>query len=251
MNPETGRRAKPAAHLRLFCFPNAGGGAALLHSWLNGLPSVIDMQPIHLPGRDRRRAEPPFVHMDALIRDVAGVMESSLDLPFALFGHSVGGLMAFEMARELRRRGLPAPVRLFVSAARAPQTTPSLAPIHHLPYQEFIDALVKRYDAIPAPVLADQELMQIFLPILRADLEILETYAYRPEAPLSCPITVLGGLQDSTVARSQLESWQQQTTDTCELHMFQGNHFFLREARPQILDRICSDLPLRSLIANG
>lgn len=189
--------------------------------------------------------------MEALIHQLAGELESFLDIPFALFGHSVGGLMAFEMARELRRRGFPAPLRLFVSSARAPQTPSTLSPIHHLPYHEFIEALVTRYAAMPAPVLADKELMQIFLPILRADLEILETYTFRPEAPLSCPITVMGGEQDSTVARTQLEAWTQQTSGICELHMFPGNHFFLKDARPQVLDRICQDLALAAMKASG
>jgi len=216
----------------------------LLHSWLNGLPEEVDLCPIHLPGREKRRLEPPFVRMDSLTRTLCGALEPFLDIPFALFGHSVGALMAFEMSCELRRRGLPAPARLFVSAHAAPQIPRSVEPIHQRPEPEFLDELIKRYDAIPSSILADRDLMGMFIPVLRADLEILETYTYRPEPPLACPISAFGGVLDSTVATSQLKAWQQQSVNSFRLHMFPGKHFFLKESRPQVLRAICSDLSL-------
>jgi medium-chain acyl-[acyl-carrier-protein] hydrolase len=216
----------------------------LLHSWLNGLPPEVDLCPIHLPGREKRRREPPFVRMESLVQTLAGALEPFLDIPFAFFGHSVGSLMAFEMTREFRRQGLGSPVRLFVSAHAAPQIPRFVEPIHQRPESEFIAELVKRYDAIPAVILEDKDMMEMFLPVLRADLEILETYTYRPEAPLDCPISTLGGVLDSTVATSQLEAWQQQTLHSFRLHMFPGKHFFLKEARPQVLRTICSDLSM-------
>jgi medium-chain acyl-[acyl-carrier-protein] hydrolase len=238
------RPPNAAAQLRLFCFPNAGGGVALLHSWLNGLPGEIDLCPIHLPGREKRRAEPPFVRMESLVHAVSDALEPFLEGPFALFGHSLGALMAFELARELRRRGLSSPARLFVSAHAPPQISRSAEPIHQLPEQEFVQGLIRRYDAIPAVVLENKELMEMFIPVLRTDLEILETYMYRPEPPLICPISAFGGVLDSTVATRQLEAWQQQTSSSFQLHMFPGKHFFLKEARPQVLRVICSDLGL-------
>jgi surfactin synthase thioesterase subunit len=235
-------RPKPAAQLRLFCFPNAGGGAALLHSWLNGLSEEIDLCPIHLPGRERRLHEPPFVRMDALVRTLLLDLEPYLDIPFALFGHSIGSLMAFEMAREIRRRGLRSPVRLFVSAHAAPQIPRAVEPIHQLEDPEFVEALIRRYDAIPSVILADKKMMEMFIPALKSDMEIMETYTYRSEPPLPCPISALGGVLDSTVATSQLGAWQQQTAHSFRLHMFPGKHFFLKEARPQVLSAIFSDL---------
>lgn len=216
----------------------------LLHSWLNGLPDKVDLCPIHLPGREKRRLELPFVRMDLLIRALCGALEPYLDIPFALFGHSVGALMAFETARELRRRGLGTPARLFVSAHAAPQVPRFAEPIHCLPETEFVEALIKQYDAIPSIILADRGLMEMFIPVLRADLEILETYTYRPESPLACPISAFGGVLDSTVATSQLEAWQHQTASSFRLRMFRGKHFFLKESRPQVLSAICSDLSL-------
>jgi len=237
-------RPNPAAQLRLFCFPNAGGGAALLHSWLNGLPEEIELCPVRLPGREKRRLEAPFLRMEQLVQAVCTELEANLDLPFALFGHSVGSLMAFETVRELRRRGFKAPTRLFVSAHAAPQILRSLHPIHQLPEKEFVAELIRRYDAIPSVVLADPQLMELFLPVMRADFEILETYRYFPEVPLECPISAFGGVLDSTVTTSQLEAWQLQTRNSFQLHVFHGKHFFLKEARPQVLPTICSDLSL-------
>jgi surfactin synthase thioesterase subunit len=227
--------------MRLFCFPNAGGGAALLHLWLNGLPAAIDMCPILLPGRDRRRADPPFVRMDTLVRSVCQDLQPLMDRPFALFGHSLGALVAFEVARELQQQDLT-PLRLFVSARAAPQTPRSLPPIHQRPDQEFVDELILRYDAIPPSIAADKDLMTIFMPILRADLEILETYRYQHGVPLACPISVLGGVMDPTVANSELEAWTEQTSSSFRMHLFPGKHFFLKEARPQVLKAICNDL---------
>jgi medium-chain acyl-[acyl-carrier-protein] hydrolase len=182
--------------------------------------------------------------MGSLIQTLSGALEPFLDIPFALFGHSVGALLAFETARELRHRDLRVPERLFVSAHRAPQIPTALAPIHQLSTPEFIDELIRRYDAIPPVILADKELMEMFIPVLRADLEILETYVYREGLPLACPISAFGGVLDSTVARSQLEAWQRQTFSSFRLQMFSGKHFFLKEARPQVLSAICSDLSL-------
>jgi len=235
-------RSNPKAEIRLFCFPNAGGGAALLHSWFNGLPESIQLCPIYLPGRESRRQEPPFVRIGALVEAVADALSPLLDFPFALFGHSAGAIMAFETARELVRRGRPSPLRLIVSAHTAPHIRGVREPIHHLPDTEFLAQLVKRYDAIPSSVLADRELMAMFLPILKADMQMLDCYEYRPGPPLDCPITALGGVLDSTVSSSQLEAWQQQTNSSFRLQLFPGGHFFLKESRPQVVKAISSDL---------
>jgi medium-chain acyl-[acyl-carrier-protein] hydrolase len=182
--------------------------------------------------------------METLVEALAEALVPMLDIPFALFGHSLGALVSFELARELRRRGMPAPVQLFVSARPAPQFHRCLRPMHQLPEPEFIAELIQRYDAIPAAILADPELMQLFSPILRADLEIMETYVYRAEALLESPISVLGGLQDRTVSSSHLEAWKDQTSNSFKLRMFPGDHFFPRTARTEMLKVIVEDLSL-------
>lgn len=214
----------------------------LLHSWLNGLSDKVDLCPIHLPGREKRRLEPPFVRMEPLIQSLCDALTQFLDLPFALFGHSLGALMAFETARELRRRGLGTPLRLLVSAHAAPQIPRLAEPIHRLPEPEFVDELIRRYDAIPSVILADRDLMEMFMPVLRADLEILETYTYGPGPPLACPISAFGGVLDSTVARNHLEAWQRQTSSSFRMRLFSGSHFFLKESRPEVMAAICNDL---------
>jgi medium-chain acyl-[acyl-carrier-protein] hydrolase len=240
-----GSRTKPAsARLRLFCLPNAGGGVALLHAWLRGLPPQVDLCPIQLPGRESRRMEKSYVRMETLVGALAEAIQPWLDIPFAFFGHSLGALVSFELVRELRRRNMASPAQLFVSARPAPQFHRSLRPMHQLPEPEFIAELIKRYDAIPAAILADPELMQLFLPILRADLEIMETYVYQAEPPLQNPISVFGGLQDRTVGADHLEAWKQQTSNSFRLRMFPGDHFFPRNARTELLEAITEDLSL-------
>jgi len=202
------------------------------------------MCPIRLPGRERRRVDLPFRRIDALVRALADDRALFRDVPFAFFGHSLGSLIAFELARELCRRGLEPPIRLLVSAHPAPQIPQRNSPIHHLPEQEFIDALIHRYGAIPGPILADRQMLELFLPVLRSDMEMLETYRYVPDAPLACPISALGGVLDSTVASDLLTAWQVQTVDAFRLHMFPGNHFYFQDARPQLLQAICGDLAI-------
>ena len=148
---------------------------------------VCAIQP---PGREDRHREPPFQRMAPLVAMAADALESVLDLPYALFGHSLGALTAFEVARELRRRGLPAPVRLFVSSRMAPQLAPRFSSIHGLAESEFVEQLALRYGPIPPLILADPELMALFVPVLRSDIEILETYTYRAEDPLAMAISV-------------------------------------------------------------
>jgi medium-chain acyl-[acyl-carrier-protein] hydrolase len=228
--------------MRLFCFPSAGGGVAQLYSWFQGLPSSVELCPIQLPGREERRQEPPFRRMDVLVADVADALEAALKTPYSLFGHSLGALVAFELARELRRRRLPLPARLFVSARVAPQLPPRFSPIHQLPDTEFIERLASRYGPIPAAVLAEPELMSMFLPVLRSDMEILETYSYTAEPPLDLDISVFGGESDAGVDKDGLSSWAEQTSTPLAIRMFPGDHFFPRVAREDFLKAMSSDL---------
>jgi len=235
-------RPNPAAEMRLICFPSAGSGVSSLHSWLQGMPSSVELCPIQLPGREDRRLEPPFRRMEPLVVAVADVLQPLLNLPYALFGHSLGALTAFEVAREFRRRGLRSPTRLLVSSRIAPQLPPRFSPIHHLPEPEFIRQLASRYGPIPAPILAEPELMLLFSPVLRSDIEILETYSYRAESPLEIAISVFGGDNDATVDKNGLNAWSEQTTTSMAVRTFPGDHFFPRVAREDFLKAISSDL---------
>ena len=232
----------PDARLRLFCFPSAGSGVALLHNWLKGLPPYIHVCPIQLPGRENRRLETPFNRMDPLVTQLADALDPYLNLDFAFFGHSLGSLIAFELARELRRRGTPGPLHLFVSARCAPQIEVSVLPIHELPEPQFISQLRNRFNAIPDAILADEDLLKLFVPVLRADLAILETYVYKPEEPLAGSLSVFGGTVDGTVNRDQLEAWRLQASGAFKLRMLPGDHFFPKISRSAFLGAISQDL---------
>lgn len=224
----------PEASLRLFCFPYAGGNAFIYRTWGAVLPSTVELCAIELPGRGTRWADPPFTELTSLVEAIAPILRPTLDRPFALFGHSMGGMISFELARYLRREYRLQPAHLFISSSRAPQLPRSNPPIHNLPEPDFV-AKLRAYNGTPEAVLENDELMQLLIPALRADFTLLETYAYTEESPLDCPITVLGGDQDPEVSPSNLAAWQQQTQSTFRQHLFPGDHFFLHAHQTQLL----------------
>lgn len=226
---------------RLFCFPYAGGGAATYLQWRQGLPPQVDVCPIELPGRGKRFSERPFTSLPRLVEALAQGIEAYLSLPFAFFGHSMGGLISFELARYLRRQQLASPSHLFVSAFRAPHLPDPDPPIHQLPDVEFIKEL-QRFNGTPQAVLEHRELMQVLLLTLRADFCVCETYIYADEEPLSCPLSVFGGLQDPDISRADLQQWQKQTRSLFSLRMFAGDHFFLFPREELLLRAISKDL---------
>jgi medium-chain acyl-[acyl-carrier-protein] hydrolase len=230
-------RPRPHAQLRMFCFPYAGGGASIYSSWPNHLPPDVEVCTIQLPGHETRMREPPFTRLELLIEALADVLSPYSTKPFVFFGHSLGALICFELARLLRQCGQPDPLHLFVSGCRAPQVLDSDPPIHHLPEAEFIDE-VRRLNGTPKEVLYHSELRDLILPILRADFMINETYVYRHAAPLDCPIAVFGGLEDIRVPYEHLVAWQNQTVAACTQRMFAGDHFFLRNAQKALLQVI-------------
>ncbi|MEM9903516.1 MAG: thioesterase II family protein [Cyanobacteria bacterium P01_D01_bin.44] len=231
-------RPKPQANLRLFCFPYAGGGAlSCFRDWPKQLPPTIEVCTIELPGRGMRLNEPPFTQLTLLAEGIAQSLLPYLNKPFVFFGHSMGGLTSFEVARFLRRSHSRSPIHLFVSGRRAPQIPDSAPPIHTLPDADFIEEL-RRLNGTPEAVLANRELMQLLLPALRADFTVLETYVYQPESPLNCPITAFGGLQDPDVSCEMLEAWQKQTSAAFSTRMFLGDHFFMHTAQSPLLQSL-------------
>jgi medium-chain acyl-[acyl-carrier-protein] hydrolase len=235
-------RRQSVPRMRLFCFPYAGGGAGIYRSWPAGLPEEVEVLSVRLPGREARLAEAPFTNVGDLAPAAADANRPFLDLPFAFFGHSMGALAAFEVARELRRRGGPTPACLVVSGARAPHRPYPDPPVRELPDAEFLTEVRSRYDAIPAAVLANPELVELLLPSLRADFTVVETYDYREEAPLTCPIWCYGGLSDERVSREDLEAWSSHTSSAYALQMFPGNHFFLHSAETAVFQAITQAL---------
>lgn len=228
-------RPNPQAKLRLFCFPYAGGGAGIFREWYKELNPKIEVCAVQLPGRENRLSEPAFNRLQPLINAISQAILPNLNQPFAFFGHSMGGLICFELARYLRLLYGLTPVHLFVSGASAPHLTDTKPPIHNLPTSDFIQEL-RRFNGTPAAVLENSELIELMSPTLRADFAVLETYIYLKSASLSCPITAFGGLADSEVSQAEIAAWQEHTTDSFSWKMLQGNHFFIHVNRLKLLD---------------
>jgi medium-chain acyl-[acyl-carrier-protein] hydrolase len=229
-----GHKPNPRAVLRLFCFPYAGGGALVFRDWSEILPKEIDVSAVQLPGRGNRLRESAFKEMPSVVEAVGREIMSLLDRPYAFFGHSMGAIISFELARLLRRSGHAGPTHLFVSGHKAPQVPKTEPFTYNLPDAEFI-AELQRLNGTPREVLDHPELMQMMAPLLRADFESIQSYSYKDEPPLECPITALGGLQDPDISRETLEPWREQTTAAFNLRMFPGDHFFLNTDQPRLL----------------
>jgi medium-chain acyl-[acyl-carrier-protein] hydrolase len=223
--------------LRLFCFPFAGGTAQLFREWPKGFPSDIEICAVQLPGRGARFHESNVRRMEPLLDLLTEAFKQHIERPFAFFGHSLGALVAFELTRRLRREHLALPQQLFLSGRRGPQL-PHKEILHTLPDASFIATLNARYGGIPDVVLREPELLAIFLPALRADFEVFETWPYTPDLPLEMPITVLGGLSDAVTPRAELELWKEQTVGSFSSHLFAGGHFFFQSTQVELFKRL-------------
>jgi medium-chain acyl-[acyl-carrier-protein] hydrolase len=231
----------PRASLRLFCFPYAGSGAIVYRGWQGQLPPRVEVCPVQLPGRGGRLQERPYTRLSAMVEEMAGALAPLFDMPFAFFGHSMGGMISFELARLLRGRGGREPAHLFISGRRAPHLPPDEPPTYGLPEPEFIDK-VRELNGTPREVLEHPELMQLLLPVLRADFEVVQTYEYEPGPPLDAPVSVFGGLLDGEVSREDLEAWRGHTRGPFRLRMLPGDHFFLHASQPSLLAALSQEL---------
>ncbi len=241
---------KPDAELRLICFPSAGSGASMFRTWGSFLPQFIEVIGLHLPGRESLMAEPLQDSIEALVAEVRPTVETYLDRPFALFGHSMGAWIAFELLRTLRREGKSMPVHFFASGRRAPQIDDPRSAIHQLPNDDLVQRVLGLFGGIPDAILAEPELLELLLPVLRADLKAVETYEYTPEPQLCCPITAFGGEQDGQVSLADLEGWREQTSRAFNLQRFPGAHFYLNGGSCEALCRTL-DISLRNSLAGS
>jgi len=195
---------------------------------------------VQYPGRGSRIDEPAFTNCSGLVEAFMPHLIPFLNKPFAFFGHSMGAIIAFEVARRLQQRGLK-PARLFFSGRRAPQTPAEEPLTYALPDAEFTEEL-RRLNGTPTQVLEHPELMQLMLQVIRADFTLTQTYTYQPGPPLNCPFSIFGGLQDVDVTRHHLESWCELTNSVCSLRMFDGDHFFIQTNTDAVLKAIAEQL---------
>lgn len=227
----------------LFCLPYAGGSAMRVYGrWQRELPEQIEVVPVELAGRGARIAETPLTDVPAITADVLGTLLDRIDRPYAIFGHSLGALVAYELTRRLEHlHGRPA-THLFVSGHRAPQLPrPPGQYDYRLPDAAFRERL-RELAGTPEEVLVHEELLDLVIPILRADFEAADTYRWRPGPRISCPLTVYGGADDPEAPPDTLADWSALTSDRCEVRVLPGRHFFLDDDPAALLKGIAADL---------
>ena len=231
---------RSAVRLRLICLPPAGGGASRYRDWPTHIPDDVEVMSVQLPARENRFDEPPIESMEQLVGPLLDGLVSHLDAPFALFGHSMGALIAFELIRRMRPTGV-APVHLFASGCRAPHL-PSRSNWHTLPDREFLAAIGK-LGGIPPELLVESQFLDAMLPTLRSDCALAETYVVPQQAQLSCPVSAFGGLGDKEVPPEDVRAWSRHTTGRFRTHLLPGDHFFINSARLDLLRLVMSEFP--------
>jgi medium-chain acyl-[acyl-carrier-protein] hydrolase len=211
----------------------------VFRAWPEHLDERIEIRSITLPGRERRFAEPALDSVEALVEGLLPAVLRVLDSPFAIFGHSLGAMVAFELAHRLTARGQP-PLHLLASAARSPHRARSGPPFHLSSDVEFLETVCE-LGGTPPELVANQEFMQMMLPILRLDFTAAETYRH-PPIPLPCPITVYGGSTDNLIDPDDLEGWSSHTSKSCSVHVLPGGHSFITASRAELLRLIDQEL---------
>ena len=215
----------PNPRLRLFCFPYSGGAAHIFSKWPQRLPHDIEVVAIQPPGRSSRFTEPLLSNIQPMVEGAFDAIRTKLDRPFALFGHSVGGAVAFEICRKMEAEGL-FPEVLIPSGRNAPHVKMKKKQLHLLSEAEFTEE-IKTFNGTPEAVLENPELMELMIPILKADFTISETYVYQAGPKLQTPIRAIGGQTDTHVKSEGIEGWQQYTRGLFQSNIVEGDHFFI------------------------
>lgn len=232
-------RPRPGARLKLYCFSHAGGGASAFVRWVDRMPPAVQLCPIQLPGRESRFNEPPPESLESLVNAIAAGASFG-DEPYAFLGHSMGSLLAFEVARALRRQGRVGPRLLIASSSRPPQRGYDDLRLHVLQGQELVNEL-RRYGTVEE-VLANRELVELLAPVVQSDSRMLSRYQHVPEPPLEIPIIAYGAQDDPTLPLEQLEGWRQHTTARFERRSFTGGHHYLHTGDPRFFAALAEDL---------
>jgi surfactin synthase thioesterase subunit len=241
------RDIRPGATIRLFCLPHAGSGSAPFYRWKRELQG-IDVCPVRLPGRDMRLGESSIADAGELADALMDSTAQYLDAPYAIFGHSMGALLAYEWARRIEQAGSRRPSCLFVSGREAVHLPWRHRALHGLGDAEFVDEVRARYGGMPEDFLADRELREMFLPILRADFRLVETYRHENSARLSCPVMAFAGDDDAGVAQQGLLRWAELTSGNFSARRFAGGHFYhVEEGQTAVLEAIRGWTPSLSL----
>lgn len=237
------RRPRPAAALSLFCFPYAGGAAAVFDSWSSRLTSDVEVVAMQPPGRAERIKDPPLVSMDSMVAELLGAIGPYLTRPFVFFGHSNGALVGFELARRMQLLGLGGLQHLIISGKRAPQLPP-IVTLHAQPRRELIESL-RAYGGVPEEILQDDDFLDLYLPTLRADLALGELHRFVPAPRLRSDATLFGGMADPLVPNADLLAWASVLDGQISHHAFPGDHFFISSEASRVLptlDGVLNDI---------
>lgn len=232
------------APLRLFCFHHAGGEASAYRHWHRALSPHIAVWPVQLPGRGRRSDHPRFVELDRLIDDLEAHLSEALSVPHVFFGHSMGALIAYRLARRRAAAGRPLPQALLLSAYTAPHLLPPVPPVAHLD-DDALARLLVEIGGLPERVLDRPDWGARFLPAIRDDLSMCEGHRDGGERPLDCPMHVYGAESDPLVGELDLQEWRRHTTELREVRVLPGNHFYLHDSPHQLL-RLVGEAARRS-----
>ncbi|GAU67592.1 thioesterase [Streptomyces sp. NBRC 110611] len=238
------RRFHPApdSAVQLVCLPHAGGSASAYFRMSEALAPSVEVLAVQYPGRQDRRWEAPARSVDELARSVAGALKGRLDRPVAVFGHSMGAAVAFELTRLLEREHGAPPVALFASGRRAPSCVRQEEPLRTASDDDVV-AEMKRLSGTDARILEDADLLRIFLPVIRADYAVAGSYRCEPGARVRCPVTVLVGDADPEAGLEEARTWREHTSGDFEMHVYPGGHFYLDDYRSSVAN-VVSDVLL-------
>ncbi|WP_197256734.1 thioesterase II family protein [Paenibacillus dendritiformis] len=227
----------PNASFRLFCLHHAGGSASSYVPWRQHLPKTIELCPIQLPGRENRYEEQFELSIPQLVRRIAAGLSPYLDRPYAIFGHSMGGLLGYELAHELRSTYSCPPRWLFVSGVLPPERFGNRTRLSELPQEKLLQALERNYGT-DISLFENKEYANFYVPILRADFGLVEAYRHGPKQPLPCPIKAYSGRQDPLISLRDLVMWERHTSHFFSYRIYEGGHFFLNDC----IESMCADI---------
>lgn len=225
-----------APRLRLFCFPYAGGWPSVYRPWVDRLPADVELVAVRTPGRESRFAEQPYTDWSALTKDTVDALRPLFDIPFVLFGHSFGGMLAYEVARTLNEPEHANLEALIVSGCRCPLVTPKRRAPHDAP-SEILWAWLAEIDGTPSEVLENQQIRALTEPTLRADLKLADAWT-GAEQIVNLPIVTFGGTEDPIVSRPQIEGWRNFTARAYRHVEFTGGHFFIHSLEAEVVAEI-------------
>ena len=233
-------RPNPKTAIRLICIPPAGGGVSSFRGWSERLP-VAEVGLVELPGRGSRLREPVVASVPAAVHGLVDAIVRGRVAPTALFGHGLGATIAFEAARHLQARSWPL-LALFVSGRRAPSQPPSGPVLSGLPLEQLVEEAQRRSDVIPLDAALDRDSIELLIPGVRADFEMLDNYVYQPGDLLRCPIVACGPTADPDVTRGDLSAWRAETSARFSLHLLSGDASYLQREREAVTALIANHL---------